>query len=157
MQAHTLFELSAYSSTSDSTYGDAQSPIDLLSPSHLIVDATIRIESGIQPCDGYPSWVAFTGKITQNVAQETHVLFFFAHTNFPSRCFRWSLPSTKASETLQTWFLTWKWINSSRPVLPFAFLTMWRKTPLTVILSPRPPQVIFPDDFRSLGFSMWYH
>ena len=157
MQAHTLFELSAYSSTSDSTYGDAQSPIDLLSPSHLMVDATIRIESGVQPCDGYPSWVAFTGQITQNVAQETHVLFFFAHTNFPSRCFRWSLPSTKASETLQTWFLTWKRINSSRPVLPFAFLTMWRKTLLTVILSPRPPQVIFPDDFRSLGFSMWYH
>ena len=87
MQAHTLFELSVYSSTSDSTYDDAQSPIDLLSPSHLIVDATIHIESGVQPCDDYPSWVAFIGQITQNIAQETHVLFFFAHTNFPSRCF----------------------------------------------------------------------
>ena len=87
MQVHTLFELSVYSSTSDSTYGDAQSPIDLLSPSHLIVDATIRIELAVQPCDGYPSWVAFTEQITQNVTQETHVPFFFAYINFPSRCF----------------------------------------------------------------------
>ena len=157
MQAHTLFELSVYSSTSDSTYGDAQSPIDLLSPSYLIVDATIHIESGIQSCDDYPSWVAFIGQIIQNIAQEIHILFFFAHTNFPSRCFHWSLPSMKASETLQTWFLTWKWINSLQPVLPFAFLMMWHKMPLMVILSPRPLQVIFPDDFCSLGFSIWYH
>ena len=74
MQAYTLFELSAYSS--DSAQPDPQSPIDLLSLSHLIVDATIHIESGVQPCDGYSSWVAFIGQITQNVAQETHVLYF---------------------------------------------------------------------------------
>src|SRR5579859_2455575 len=88
MQAHTLFELSAYSS--DSAQANPQSPIDLLSPSHLIVDATIRIESGVQPCDGYPSWVAFTGQITQNVTQETHVPYFisfFACTNFPFQVF----------------------------------------------------------------------
>ena len=88
MQAHTLFELSAFSTPDSLSSTDSQSPIDLLSPSHLILHATIRIESGVQPCDGYPSWVAFTGQITQNVAQETHVLFFFAHTHFPSRCFR---------------------------------------------------------------------
>ena len=86
MQAHTLFELSAYSS--DSAQPNPQSPIDLLSPSHLIVDATIRIESGVQPCEGYPSWVAFTGQITQNVAQETHVLCFLLRLySFPLQVF----------------------------------------------------------------------
>jgi hypothetical protein len=71
MQAHTLFELSAYS-----TY-DSSAPVDLLFASHLMLDATVRLDSGVTPCEDYPTWTAFTGQITQNVAQATHVLSFF--------------------------------------------------------------------------------
>ena len=77
MQAHTLFDLNAYLALGLNTTGLQTSPIDLLSPCHLMLDATVHVESGVTPCEGYPNWVAFTGRIMQNVAQVTHVFSFF--------------------------------------------------------------------------------
>jgi hypothetical protein len=76
MQAHTLLELTAYL-TRDSSSSDLQIvPIDLLSPSHLMLDAITHVESGVNPCDGYPDWIAFTGRITQNVTKATYICIF---------------------------------------------------------------------------------
>src|SRR5436305_10079103 len=72
MQAHTLYNLFAY------LFHDSNSvsPLDLMTPMHLMMNATVRIDSDLDTCEGYPSWISFTGQISQNVAGVTHVSLF---------------------------------------------------------------------------------
>ena len=72
MHIATAYELPAYS-VYDSISGREHSPLDLMMPMHLMMHATVRVESDVQPSTSYPSWVFFDGRITQNVNQETHV------------------------------------------------------------------------------------
>jgi|GraSoiStandDraft_23_1057293.scaffolds.fasta_scaffold87916_4 hypothetical protein len=75
MHISTAFALPVYS-INDSISGDAQSPLDLMSPMHLMMVATVRIDSDVEASTSYSSWVFFSGKVTQNVNRETHVFPF---------------------------------------------------------------------------------
>jgi hypothetical protein len=83
MQAMNCYQLSQYTAI-DISQSLTTSVIDLMSPMHLMVSATIKIVKSISESKNeefkkeYPHWKYFVGEIQQYVGQD-NVLFCFIY------------------------------------------------------------------------------